>query len=289
MNQFSLLNKLKELDKQISEYAEIHNISSMDLRLQTGLHLPRLEAEGEWNNERALTEEVNRLSKGIKEIQSLYSFLSKKPSEDISLGSLRFGQLLGTEVDQIIMPILERFHYLRSFRKNSAHYALKTSNGRVVALATISSFDLPHILNELKNVDADISPQNILVVSRIYAFRFAPHNSISYLLGKVISEIKLKYPEVCGVMTYLNPNLGFTGTTYKASNWKLCMQEKANGYIYLDKNYITQRRFEELNGNRMSIKVIKSRMPLQPLDIYFNGWGPLGGLMNFKEVKEISI
>ena len=43
------------------------------------------------------------------------------------------------------------------------------------------------------------------------------------------------------LLTYLNPNLGFTGASYRAANWTLLAYECGTRYQYIDSQYVTDR------------------------------------------------
>jgi hypothetical protein len=69
------------------------------------------------------------------------------------------------------------------------------------------------------------------------------------------------------LITYLNPNLGFTGASYKASNWHVIGIELGNRYAYLDGRYITDRRLAALARDELA-RVEYSQMQFRPLLIY---------------------
>jgi hypothetical protein len=169
-------------------------------------------------------------------------------------------------------------HYLGSFRGDSIHLGLysDTDTGQhanLVSLVTLSNLDLPHVIPALP---PGMKRDQVLVLSRLYSFPWGPRNTISYTLGRVFSWIREHKPDVRILLTYLDPNLGFQGTVYRATNWVLFGREKKNRYLYLDGNYVTDRRMirdygtadltklEPLLGNRIT----SSQQPLRPLEIY---------------------
>ena len=100
---------------------------------------------------------------------------------------------------------------------------------------------------------------------------------ISYLLSRAArAERRLG---VTDFVTYVNPNMGFTGRSYRASGWQLLGNEPGTTYRYLDSRYVTDRKLEaafgkhddgayrQLLGNRFCI----SRMPLAPLLVFHAG------------------
>ena len=114
-------------------------------------------------------------------------------------------------------------------------------------------------------------------MSRVFVFEGAPRNLISYLLSRAArAERRLG---VTDFVTYVNPNMGFTGRSYRASGWQLLGNEPGTTYRYLDSRYVTDRKLEaafgkhddgayrQLLGNRFCI----SRMPLAPLLVFHAG------------------
>jgi hypothetical protein len=78
------------------------------------------------------------------------------------------------------------------------------------------------------------------------------------------------------LLTYLDPNLGFRGTVYRATNWVLFGREKKTRYLYLDDNYVTDRRMIKEYGTADLLKlrpllgsrITSSHEPLRPLELY---------------------
>jgi hypothetical protein len=177
------------------------------------------------------------------------------------------------EVDTaIVCDVTERFHYLRSPRTDGRAYGLSTDAGRLIALCVSSPLDVDRLRDLL--VACARPAESARVVSRVFVFEGAPRNSISYLLSRVSQAERLL--GVTDLVTYVNPNMGFTGTSYRASGWQQLGDEPGTTYRYLDSRYITDRRLEEefgkhddlgyrqLLGERFGI----STMPLAPLLVF---------------------
>jgi len=168
--------------------------------------------------------------------------------------------------------VTQRFHYLRSPRRDARGYGLFTGAGTLVALCTSSPLDVPRLTDMLERDGRN--PSNARVLSRVFAFEGAPKNSISYLLARA-GERERRF-DVRDYLTYVNPNLGFSGTSYKASGWSLLGDEPGTTYRYLDGRYITDRQlttlfgkhddraYRALLGNRFRV----SEMPLAPLLVF---------------------
>lgn len=159
-------------------------------------------------------------------------------------------------------PILGTFHYLQSFRGDSVTIGATYKN-RIVALCSISPLDLPCVAERLPVGGA----AEIAVVSRVFAFDWAPRNIISYLLARVEKASVVRGNEVRILVTYLNPNLGFSGASYRAANWVPLGREMGTRYAYLDAQYITDRQVARLSATDQS-RVQYSKMSLHPLILF---------------------
>jgi hypothetical protein len=168
--------------------------------------------------------------------------------------------------------IMHRFHYLRSPRTDGRAYGLSTDTARLVALCVSSPLDVALLGGLLARQNRQV--ETARVVSRVFAFEGAPNNAISYMLSRAgREENKLG---VTDFVTYVNPNMGFTGSSYRASGWQLLGTEPGTKYRYLDGRYITNRElaagfgeyddegFRRLFGLRFAVSV----MPLLPLLVF---------------------
>jgi hypothetical protein len=168
----------------------------------------------------------------------------------------------------------ENYHYLGSYRSDGVHFGLNISGGRqLLSAVTLSPFDLPHLVDALPE---SIRPGEVMVLSRMLAFSWSPRNTISHTLSRVVDALRERLPHVKLLLTYLNPNLGFTGSSYKASNWLLFGKERKKRYLYFDTNYVTDRNMIELYGtadlyklrSTVGDRITSSVQTLEPLRIY---------------------
>jgi hypothetical protein len=181
------------------------------------------------------------------------------------------------EIDAPIAQIVhECYHYLGSPRADGIHFGLMQKSGvklKLLALATLSRFDMTHVERALP---ADLRTEQVLVLSRLYAFDWAPKNAISYMLGRMFDRIRNYHPHIKLLLTYCNPNLGFSGSLYKATNWIMFGQELKRRYLYLDGLYVTDRQMINLYGTadiqKLSVqlgpRISISRTLMEPLAIY---------------------
>lgn len=167
---------------------------------------------------------------------------------------------------------MERFHYLRSPRWDGRAYGLSTAAGHLVALCVSSPLDVRRLRHLLES--SGRSSEFARVVSRVFAFEGAPHNTISYLLSRVAREERRL--GVTDLLTYINPNMMFTGSSYRASGWQQLGTEPGTRYRYLDGRYITDReiaaRFgahnDEIYRHLLGSRFAQSVMPLAPLLVF---------------------
>jgi hypothetical protein len=60
--------------------------------------------------------------------------------------------------------------------------------------------------------------------------------------------VRHNMPSVELLVTAIDPNLGFTGCSYRAANWQQWMTVKARPYLYENRRYITPRQLRERFG-----------------------------------------
>lgn len=190
---------------------------------------------------------------------------------DLTLTQLR----LGRAAPEIARRIHEHCHYLGSFRSGE-HLALRTelsADAPIVALATLSSLDVEPLMRFLPR---GVEPANALVLARLVSHPAAPRNTLSFLLGRVRAWLNDQRPEIRLLLTYLDPNLGFSGTIYRASNWVPFCEEPKQAYQYLDGRYVTSRElrrrfgtddFELLQSN-LGDRISRSSIELRPMLVY---------------------
>jgi hypothetical protein len=168
--------------------------------------------------------------------------------------------------------VTECFHYLRSPRTDGRAYGLSTRTGHLVALCVSSPLDVLGLRNLL--AARGRSSKSARVVSRVFVFEGAPKNSISYMLSRAAREERQF--GVTDFVTYVNPNMDFTGSSYRASGWHLLGTEPDTKYRYFEDRYTTDRElaarfgehddegFRRLLGRRFAVSV----MPLAPLLVF---------------------
>jgi hypothetical protein len=232
------------------------------------LSLPRLASSTGLVDRQVALPEADRLAARLAARTAAFAAWQDAPRSGLRASDLALA--LAAEDDA--RTILERFHYLESFRPGSEHYT-GTIDGQIAALLTVSPLDLEPIQRHLPS---GVSPCEVAVLARVFSFDWAPKNTLSFLMARLAQELRARARPPRLLLTYLNPNVGFTGASYRAANWRLWARERGTRYSYLDNEYITDRalarRFGTANESRLQERlgdrVVFSRMVLDPLELY---------------------
>jgi hypothetical protein len=94
----------------------------------------------------------------------------------------------------------------------------------------------------------------------MYSVAGAPPNAISTLLSKVRTVIRRNISSAALLVTAVDPNLGFTGSSYRAANWQHWMNVKARPYLYESGRYVSPRQLRERFG-RCSFIELQAKHP----------------------------
>ncbi len=226
-----------------------------DLLLQALLHMPRIADDYGNVSLASATAEIERLREIRAAELSPFRELARAPRVLPTLGDL----VVRVADAEEAAPVLGHFHYLRSVREDSVFVGAFYTD-RLAAVCSVSPLDLPSVIEQLPIAN---SAQGA-VISRVFAFDWAPRNVISYLLARTERCHVAVREDVRILLTYLNPNMGFTGASYRAANWITVGRETGTRYAYLDERYITDRQVNAL-ASEVRPEVRYSRMPLLPL------------------------
>jgi hypothetical protein len=219
--------------------AGVNFIRSIDLERQILLHLARFPLP-----ERIMREQI------WKEARRIAARLAERRMQappEITVTGLAGVEFRRTHLDLVDSDLAQAvhtaFHYLGSPRYEGIHLGLYAElpgyrRPRIMSLVSLSQFDLWHIREALPYA---IHPEEVLVLSRLFAFDTAPPNTVSFTLGRVFAWLQTHMPPIKALISYLNPNLGFHGTVYKATNWRMLGEEAKSRYLYIGGNYVTDR------------------------------------------------
>lgn len=243
--------------REVAHFSDVYNISAVDLKLRVLLHLPRYRSE-ELENNALVNQEIERLAARTLELQRDF----KEWANQENIGHLEKTRAYVSEASEETATIIhERFHYIGSVR-SGRHFALYFAGQKMpAALATLSEMDVHKLKAHLPSPEEKCS----LLLSRMFSFRWAPVNSISYLLGRIGRLLK-EEGRVKSLVTWVNPNLGFHASSYRAANWTYVGSEPIT-YHYVDGNYLTARQlFHKTQG--LSLRIATSRLHLAPLQVW---------------------
>lgn len=261
--------KQPDIQEHIDNAALQYSLSSWTIQLQLLLHLPRFRIDELLQNNEIITSEIDILGSRLAKKYSKYRHLLNEP--EITLEAPQQTEF-GRVPEEQAKVIHETFHYIGSFRENSLHFGLYTDKPRqLAALLSFSPYDLHNMTQRLPD---EIRPEEVMVLSRGFAFCWAPKNWMSFLAAQVVDWFKQYKPETKMFLTYVNPNLGFTGAAYRASNWVKFGEELGTTYAYQDGKYITDR--ELLHSSRTGDPIVlnkksaitESQLNLAPLLVY---------------------
>ena len=140
-------------------------------------------------------------------------------------------------------------HYLRSARPGSLNYALVDPACRLpVSLCSVSPLQWRRVGNQI-SAQFGVPIARTWDVSRVYSCDAAPPNAISYLLARVRHDLRRSRVPVDLLTTAVDPNLGFTGASYRAANWQQWLTIQPRPYLYLDGRYVSPRQLRQQFGS----------------------------------------
>jgi hypothetical protein len=223
----------------VTETALRVGVEPRALAVRVLLHLPRVASHNgwvtRWQAQRELRISASRLRGDTRAVSN------HLPVKKFSLRELAFEVIDPSRA----LPLLTSLHYLRSARQDSLYFALLDPTDRLpVSLCSVSPLEWKRVSNQLQAQFA-IRQGSAWDVSRVYSVDSAPANAISLLLSKVRLYFRRNFPSADLLVTVVDPNLGFTGSSYRASNWQQWMTVKARPYLYEYDQHVTPRQLRE--------------------------------------------
>lgn len=254
------------------------NDDAMLARLRLCLQLPRL-SYGQLAQEELLLAELAAVRHRIH-------------TEQAPVASWRAlsapGALLETTLrvvpDSVALTIHRVFHYIGSER-TGIHLGIYGHGAMPqdvpLALLSFSRFDVASLGPAVAQYT---TPARTLVLSRAYAFPGTPRNWFSYGFKRALDWFHRRELTPDLILTYVNPNVGFTGASYLASNWHEFAIEHEVTYDYVDEHYITRRELIARAGSSgeagieayFGARHTRSRVSLLPLRVF--AFSPLRAL-----------
>ncbi len=235
-----LIALVRAHEDNIFSYARERAIDPLTLRTQLLLHLPRLVTADDFPGECDIQREIRAVSDLLEKSQRPYAQWLKQPEKAIALGDLEFISL-----DADIAKIYhESLHYVGSYRPGH-HFAFRDKNsGRIVCVGSVASFDLKHAEEKIA---PHIDSRSVFVLSRFFAFRWAPQNTFSHFHGKLRLQLMKEFDTKL-MFSFINPNLGFNASSHTGAHWTVFAHEAGTRYMYLDGRYRTMRFFVKNYG-----------------------------------------
>jgi hypothetical protein len=264
----NLIALVRSHEKMLAALAGGSMIDELTLGCQLLLHLPRLVIEHQLPSSAELLREAERLKERLVEKQRPYAMWHQVQEIDISVNDLDFVPL-----DEERAKIFhEHFHYVGSYRPG-IHYALiHQASGKLACMGSVAEFDLHHAAEKIPSY---LKSESIAAASRFFAFRWAPKNCFSFFWRKMAQHLKAKYRMEL-LMSFINPNIGFAGSSHLATQWSLFALEEGAQYLYVDGNYRTARQLlrefgtsnvsalQKVLGKRLEVSIIV----MHPLRLY---------------------
>ena len=261
-------SQVRQLLGALAKWLSLPGDDQLLLRLRLALSAPRFETSTWRPDGGPLADEGRQILARIRRDQG--PFAAWRCAEPSELTSLTLEEVEPSTAN----AINTRFHYIGTER-TGYHLGLFNRGSRNAPLTslTFSELDLPHVRRLLDDV---LPGGSAIVLSRAYSFRSAPKNAFSYALARAVPRLQAIWRELDLIVSYVNPNVGFTGSSYRASGWEQIAEEVGTTYFYANGSYVTRRELLRRYGStdltelskitRQDIEV--SRVPLMPLKLF---------------------
>jgi hypothetical protein len=226
----------------VCEAARSVGVEPRALAVRVRLHLPRVASYKGWVTRSQVQRELRISAEQLRNDVRVANGLV--PVEKFSLCDLAFDEVDSSRASHI----LKSLHYLRSARPGSLYFALVDPVDKLpVSLCGISPLQWECVAREIRGQFA-IGPERVWDVSRVYSINGAPPNAISSLLSRVRTYVRRNLSSIDLLATAVDPNLGFTGSSYRAANWQQWMTVKARPYLYDSGRYVSPRQLRARYG-----------------------------------------
>ena len=213
------------------------------LSVRTLLHLPRVATSSGRVSMTQIERELSHGARLLRRDTAAASYLI--PNRKLALQELMFVEDFDTATADKLFSSL---HYLRSARSGSRNFALvNPMDGRPVTICSVSPLKWEKV-GKWIYAQFGILPEAIWDVSRVYSCDAAPPNAISFLLKRVRSSLGRSAKTITLLTTAVDPNLGFTGSSYRASGWQCWLTVQPRPYLYQDRRYASPRQLQERFG-----------------------------------------
>lgn len=218
-------------------------VDQRDLRVRTLLHLPRVARPSGQVTTRQIERELAHAARQLA--RDAAAARSVVPQEKFPLGELCFTDGVAPAS---AAKIFGHLHYLRYDRPGSEYYALLDPvHGLPVTICAVVPLEWKRVATWIR-AQFGVPPDRVLDVARVFSCPTAPANAVSYLLARVRGSLA-REGRADLLTTIVDPNLGFTGASYRAANWQQWISIQPRPYLYLDRRYVTPRQLRERFGS----------------------------------------
>jgi hypothetical protein len=248
------LGPASSFNELVIETARRVDVEPRALVVRALLHLPRVASQNGWITRQEVERELEIIARRLRD--DVRAARANVPHEQFALCELAFEKIDSSRA----LPVLTFLHYLRSVRPGSLYFALLDPIGRLpVSLCGVSPLDWKRVANQISE-QFDVPRGGAWEVSRVYSIDVAPLNAISALLSKVRTYMRRHMSAVNLLVTAVDPNLGFTGCSYRAANWQQWMTVRARPYLYENGQYVSPRQLRERHGTA-SLDELQAKFP----------------------------
>jgi hypothetical protein len=242
LNECRCFSPVSSFGALLSAAARSMGVEPRSLAVRALLHLPRVASSKGWLKKWQVQRELKIRAQGLQ--RDVTVTRRHLPVERFQLCDLKFERIEPSRA----VPILMSLHYLRSARSDSLYFALVDPIlGLPVTFCSVSQLEWKRVARHIFAQFA-IPPARVWDVSRVYSVDGAPANAVSSLLSKVRTFLRRSMYSVDLLITVVDPNLGFTGCSYRAANWQQWMTVQARPYLYENGLYVTPRQLRERFG-----------------------------------------
>jgi len=226
----------------VAATAERKSLDHRALSVRTLLHLPRVATGRGYITRSQVDRELYFTARQLRQDSVAARHLISAGKAELQ--DLRFGPFPPAQAETIFSSL----HYLRSGRPGSLNFALiDPDDGLPVTVCSVSPLEWRRIGAQI-HARFGIPIGRIWDVSRVYSRNEAPPNAISFLLSRVRSALRREEHDVQLLITAVDPNLGFTGASYRAANWRRWFTVQARPYLYHERRYVSPRQLKHEFG-----------------------------------------
>jgi hypothetical protein len=148
---------------------------------------------------------------------------------------------------KIAIGTIRENHYTHSIPSGKSHYYAHRS--AIVVLSIPANQHVGKFLFGIK--------RNVWELSRLWAPDGHERNLLTKAISLSVKEFKQREPEVWGLVSYADPNVGHSGLVYRAASWLPCGQvEESRYYKAPDGTVVSRRKFHSGNTGMTKAEIL---------------------------------